>query len=414
MKVRSYFKVVLFFVSTYQVTSDVSLLLGQSVPPVQAPLVTPVPSYPQASVQSLNPQAADQTKSVSQPIAFSGPDTSTYPEEVIGSYGNWMKKKQWWKDARTLSREIGGISREIAELRKTFIQKYIGIKDQKMNFYQEVELGSGKLDWLFASLDKYLEKKRRKEIEAIHEKNQHTEMRKREIQDSIDAIEETIRLYKTQLEQLKFDMQSIDDLDKSLLDRLTKIGEHIKKVNEDATNVNEIIKTMLHVIDHNKARELYYKLKNEIIGKLQAIKTYLSQTLTQDFDTVSTTLTSQIEKTKATIKTLEQNGLIIKDRARKIAVIKEEKIRQKEMKKSAEQDNSANQKKRVKKEVQPSGWFSPIINLFSTLYDVVVGLVASIIVPIKELIYPAPPKKRMPRVVEEQEKKELVRVVSKN
>ncbi len=352
------------------------------------PAVTVQPTTP--TVTAIMPPASIKNVISAAEAPFTGPDTSAYPEEVIGSSGNWKKKSEWWRQAKKLSLEIDSVGKDIADLRKTFTQKYINIGDQHLDFYQSFGFEQGKIEELFASIDKYLEKQRRRKIEEFTEKSQRGELKRRDFQGSIDLVGEKITSYKVQLEQLKLDLQSIEELDKSLLERLTKVDEHVSQVSQDIAKVNEINNTMVHVIDHNKARELYFKLKNEIIAKLETIKKYLSETLMQDFEKVTATIGSQIEKTKTTIKQLEEKGLIIKDRARKIKDIKQQRIQEQEMKKQLDPSNQEPVAKR--KVVQQESWYSPLTNFISGIYDFIAGLFS----PLTNLIYGPPPKKALP------------------
>lgn len=349
-------------------------------------LTTLVTSYAEDSIAPLNqaPESSPQQPFPVDPQA-AGPDTANYTEEVIGSYGNWIKKSDWWQQLKEVIIKIGTITKEIADARQQFRQKYIAIGNQHTEFFKKFGFDEGKLDGLFESIDKYLEKQRARKVAEFSEKSKSGEIKAREIQTRIDLVDEKIKSYKVRLEQLKLDLQSIEELDKSLLDRLTKVDEHITQINQDNAKVREIQKTMLYVVDHNKARDLYYKLKDETLAKLESIKIYLTQTLMQDFETVSSVITTQIQKSTEAIKELEEKGLIVKDRAQEIAKIRQ-RNEQKEGGVKKQTNELAAQKQKIKKE--------PELSFFSRIYDNIIDMIASFITSIQELIYGKPKQRK--------------------
>ncbi len=346
----------------------------------------PIQATPAQTVTVLQPLTATTatTAASGEPVLVIGPDTTNYPEEVIGSYGNWIKKSEWYNQLKATILQISTTTKDIAESRQVFRQKYIGIGNQHADFFKKFGFEGGKIEELFAGLDRYLEKQRKRSVDEFTIKNRAGELKVRDMQTRIDLIDEKIKSYKVKLEQLKLDLQSIEELDKSLFDRLSKVDEQLELVNQDNAKVREMQKTMLYVVDHNKARDLYFKLKNEILAKLESIKTYLTQTLMQDFDTVSATINSQVKKTKDSIEELEAKGLIIKDRAHKISDIKAHNAKE-----IAKKQKTTEQKKPKIKDSSKKP------SLLSQFYDMIVTIIAGIIESIKNIFYGAPAKQEV-------------------
>ena len=334
---------------------------GQIPPPPQDQGI-PQPPPPavqeaQAPLQStpLEPTAGEAAQ------APQGPDTVDSTERT-GIQGNWVKKRGWLMDANTANNQIQDLAAQNEPLRKTFLDKYTQIQATLDAYYSGVGLQQGQLQELFDGVTRYLEKKRKGSMTALTVPT--PEKPDPELQAKIDTIEASIKESKQQLEQLMLDMKSIEDLDKSLQDRIKRLDEYCNTIQEDANRAQGIVKELWNVIDHNIARDRYYELNNNILEKIKATQAFLQNEFAQDFDTVSQTITAQITKAGGEIKTVEAKGFIIKNRTQRL---KEEKIKEAEQaKKQATQETAG---KSTSKE--PTTWYG-------RLYNQIIGFFSSI------------------------------------
>jgi len=285
-----------------------------------------------------------------------GPDTVDSTERT-GIQGNWVKKRQWLMDANTVNNQIQDLAAQNEPLRKTFIDKYNQIQANLDTYYANIGLQQGLLQELFDGITRYLEKKRKGSMAALTVPT--PEKPDPEMQAKIDTIEASIKESKQQLEQLMLDMKSIEDLDRSLQDRIKRFDEYCNTMQEDANRAKSIVNEMWNVIDHNIARDRYYELNNNILEKIKATQAFLQNEFSQDFDTVGQTIATQITKTEGEIKTLEAKGFIIKNRTQRL---KEERI------KEAAQAKTQAAKEEVAKKTSKTtpSWYS-------RMYDSIVG-----------------------------------------
>lgn len=250
-----------------------------------------------------------------------GPETVAISEEKVGIQGNWMKKKEWLIKSNEAFDEIQTLAFEIQGTRKTFNEKYHTIDDEFDTFYKSLSLDQGKLQELFESLERYLEKKKKKRLEELSTTNKE-DVSEKDYLLKVDLLNAEIKQHKEELEQLKLDLKSIDDVDKSIVERLKKVDEQLAQAKDLYDKAKSSIEDLWNIIDDKKARVIYYELKGATTEKLKGIASYLKEDLSRDFDTVIETAKSQMTKTKEAIQRLEQNGFFIKNRSQRIEQLK--------------------------------------------------------------------------------------------
>ncbi len=349
-----------------------------AVPAVQLPAPAPV----SASAPEKDLFAEEESDLASETESDTGPDTVSLSEEQVGFQGNWRKKKYWLVKTNELSNEIYSIVAQIQGAREAFNEKYTAIDNQLDDFYKELGLDQGKLQELFDSLERYLDKKKKKKIEEIDAKQEDQTLKDRDYIIKIELISERIKDYKNNLDQLKLDMKSIEDLDKSVTARLKKLDEQISAAVKESSKVHKVTQELWDIIDHRKAREYYYQLKGNVLEKLKAIKDYLERDLLQDFERVSQQIKTQISKVRSEVDDLEKKELIIRDRAQRVEQLKLKELRAlDEAKKRAAQEEQTKPKRVVKKTKtflnNTYDWFTTgvayIITQFKNVYSKLFG-----------------------------------------
>lgn len=259
--------------------------------------------------------------------AMQGPGPETIePIEKIGLQGNWVKKREWLVKANEVNYEIQDVALQTEQIRKGFISRYNQIDNDLDMYYKDLGLQEGGILELFDSIQRYLDKKKKKDVASLTP----GENPDSDLQAKIDVLEDSIKLSKQQIEQLRLDMKSIDDLHESLEDRIKKLDEQINIIHEDAAKAKVVTNDMWSIIDHTKARALYYDLKNVILETIKNTQNYLREDLSKDFDTVIETIKTQMARTKDGIKKLEDEGVFIKNRAQRIKEFKLKELQERQ------------------------------------------------------------------------------------
>jgi hypothetical protein len=312
---------------------------------------------------SLSSMPTDQMAATNPPQG-PGPDTIEHVEK-IGLQGNWVKKREWLVKANEVNYEIQDVALQSEQIRKTFITRYNQIDNDLDAYYKELGLQEGKIQELFDSIQRYLNKKKKKDASSL-DPGAHPDS---DLQAKIDLLEDSIKLSKQQMEQLRLDLKSIDDLHESLEDRIKKLDEQINLIHEEAVKAKTITNDMWSIIDHSKARLLYYDLKNAILETIKNTQSYLREDLSKDFDTVIETIKTQMVRVKEGVKKLEDEGIFVKNRAQRI---KELKLKELQTRQESIEKQVATVKLEVAK-AKPRTWtesvYDWILSIASKIYS---------------------------------------------
>ncbi len=297
--------------------------MPEITPDVSSTISTPViaPGIPPEEAAPPIPEAAP-------PMV--GPETMQLPEDQVGTQGNWVKKREWLKEAVRLNDEIQKLVVNIQKSKKVYTDKFNIIDNELDIFYKTQGFEQGQIQELFNSIDKYLDKKKKQEIEKAKLETEQKGITG-EYEIKLDIIEKEIDTHQTELEQLKLDMKSLQDLDKSVKDRLERVDEQITIALNESTNAQKLIDDTWSVIDDKKARKNYYEIKN-ISERIKTLQEYLQDDLLNDFDKVLSTIRTQILRIKVEINNIEEKEFIIRNRTQRIKQIKLEELEKERIK----------------------------------------------------------------------------------
>jgi hypothetical protein len=299
------------------------------------------------SYTALSPSFAPQ----SNVVVTSGPETDD--PQTIGVQGNWLKKRDWLIKAHEIDEEIHTIIVQNEALRASYVKLNNQVDVEFDEYYKQLGLGQGKIQELIESILVYIEQKKTQELATLT-----AQVKSGQDQLKIYQIEQTVKKTKKELDQLRLDMQSIDDLERSLAERLKRFDEQAGLMQEESTKAQNRINQLWSIIDHNKAREYYYELKNGALERVKSANKYLQEDLFNDFKSVIDTIRKQIAATRERIKKLEkEDDIWIIDRARRV-----EEARAREaadvLKKGVNSNDRGAKTERVRQRV----WYDPVIN----------------------------------------------------
>jgi len=352
------------------VESDPDAMMADETDMPQEEEVADQPPMPPVQAE---PSPTTPSKTKEQEIV--GPETVAYSAEEIGIQGNWRKKKEWLAQAVEKNDEIQAILSDIHTFRKTFLENEKKIDNEREKFSQKTGFDKGETKNIFQDVVKYIEKTKEntKRLFTIAlsqldsaSKEQAAKIREQYI-DTYN-IEETFKKQQNKLEQVELDFKTIDNLDKALRERLQAVNKQAKTINTKADRAQQIHGKIWHVIDDQKAKDLFYELAG-IYEQIKATQTYIKSTLANDFNKLIDTLRNQIKKTNTDIQKLEDDGIFIINRTKRVeekrnqllALIKKERAQTK-----------TEQTKREKVPTKRMSWFATIIaaikDFFITLF----------------------------------------------
>lgn len=269
----------------------------------------------------------------------SGPDTSELSEEEIGYQGNWVKKKEWVREAEDVELQIQGLIAGITAQRSGFYDtKFAQAEKALDDFYMKNKVEKGCLDGLIEGAEKTITQRRAELIEALKTKNPQAALDDL----AVFAINEQVAALKALLEQVKVDIESINEIDRAFEVRFKAIDDIIAKTMGSRLEAQRYLQQIYYILDDKKVRERVYKIK-EILEQVKAVDAYLKNDLASDFEKLIATMNQQIEKTIASIKELEAKGVPLKQAVDKLVVTPEPKVSEhkKELKAEVTQDTQS-------------------------------------------------------------------------
>lgn len=348
---------------------------------------------------------SSQPAQISTPVLNTGgataPSEAEYTQEQTGIQGNWQKKRAWLLQANDLfAKEIDPLMTKIYANRNIFNAQFNSIDQALDDFYKEMGFEQGKLQELFSSIERYLNKKREEQLALLLTSKESMSLSERDYSLKTDDVETSIKDLHARLEQLRLDMKSIEDIDSSLSMRLKKLDAEIANAVQEEAAARKIIDTIWHVIDDRKARDLFYDLQNKSVEKIKAIHNYLSNDLLNDFTSVITNAQNQIDRVKREYQQLEQDGIIIKDRSSRVEKIKKEQQAALALEKKALQEAEILRVKRAEQQAQrkplQQSWYARIILFFSSLWENILALFHATPQPVKKIKPAQQPSTELP------------------
>lgn len=291
-----------------------------SIPAVPMMLSEPSTSTDMANV----PVIVDGSSIVSNPVEAAGqvspeiaqgPETVAYSEEEIGAQGNWVKKREWLKQSRELHNEIIAMCDEIDAYRDSFYRDKNEQADNALDdFYRQSGVARGDL----TSMVQTTEQKLRGHIDTLtkwlHElqtRSGSAALSDAELQ--LYDLDGKIASFKDDIEQVKFDIESVADMDSSISDRLEAIDGYIKLAIEDRQKGAAAIDFMFAIVDHEKARIKYYEIKG-MYDRVKAIRDYVKQTASRDFESLISSINETIGKINNQLQTMNHDVAALGDK----------------------------------------------------------------------------------------------------
>ncbi|MFH1644045.1 MAG: hypothetical protein ABIA74_02625 [bacterium] len=299
--------------------------IEQPVMPISPMTQMQVPPPPLPEPMPMSVPVSMPIQSSQMPIMNSGrsmgAQTVLLQDETVGNQGNWVKKREWLKYSLEVNDQIQDLVDQIEQSRGSYTNKINSIDNELDNFYRQIGFKYGEMQTVFDELLNYLEKRRQKKVARIKATGEDEGVTS-EMEVKIDIVEDEIKSMKNNLEQFNLDMKSIEDLDKSLQDRVNKLDEQINIAKLDAQKANDLIRDIWNMIDDKKARLAYYELKGNILEKIKVSKQYVQTTLMRNMDSVLSSIRSQISQVRSGITNLENNGFIVINRAKRLEELK--------------------------------------------------------------------------------------------
>lgn len=333
-------------------------------------------STPESTEAETSADASTDENAPSDEEMPAGASTVDFSEEQIGTQGNWVKKKRWVSEAQE---QLTAMQEALVDIkvfrRENYEEKASDLDNEFEQFYRDLGIKQGGVDELFNEVIKEVDDKIQQIQQQPKKSNEQLADKAAEVYEMADQM----IAYKGEVEQLKLDVGSVEELDKAVGDRIKKLDEYIMQAADELEKAQGLNKQISYIIDHEKARKAFYQLKG-IGDKIKAIQHYVKETLAVDFDHVIAQIKDHVSKTQASIKSVEDKGITVRKRT---AAIKADDFsatstdqKQGEVTKTAEEKKALKEQKGGVIELILSffvGIFAMIMSAIEWLIDLVIG-----------------------------------------
>ena len=286
--------------------------------------------------------------------------------ESRATSGNWVFKNYWWRKIEEQYNGLRDIFTEVMSARIHYFTKRSEIDRQLDAFYLNIGFEQGPLeDILKVSID-IIEK----------EKNKQGYLTKKE-----SAFFDTIKEKQRQLEQLREDVKSIQELDRKIDEALELLLSQIDLCDKYQQSVWDIFKKVSHELNDKVARKQYYVVVG-LVENAQHVHEYIIGPFNTYFEQLAQSVQDHTRSITGQMNVLTQEGVDLKKEALKIEKEDDEEnvkgVETAIVKEKESKNSSVSMLKQEKKETQDS-WLQSLTRPFSFVKDYSITLWDSLV-----------------------------------
>lgn len=273
-----------------------------AVAPVTAPVVPTVPeskraaepAFEAASEKAMRDQ--ERAKKVQeQPLPPAERLIDWASEDLYQKPGNYVRKNKALTEALDNYEQLLELLGPLEDSREQFFNKRSESNLRVNKFFAQIGFDREQLEKEISRLITELEKERVAEGELTEQE--------RDILAELTAKKEA-------LEQLRLDIRSIVDLDNSLGTALAKLNDQIAQARKIQDESLRYYKRIDELRDDKEALDLAHRIGN-FVSHLRSVQSWAQGPFASYFNQTIDTITAQIAKITAQIKTLRAQGLLL-------------------------------------------------------------------------------------------------------
>ena len=192
--------------------------------------------------------------------------------------GSWWKKRHWLLKAREQQEKANALVAQIQALGlPSYDAKRAAFNKDVSSFYEKIGMDRGKVDALLDELSPYFYPAGKEAEGQLVTKGSSYLASSKKFQDYFDAT--------VMVAQLKADLKAVADLDAGASERVAQFEKTCQQAVQKAAEAQSTINEMFALVNHDAARDLYYKLEG-IVAYLDAVLKFVKTDLASDLDRV--------------------------------------------------------------------------------------------------------------------------------
>ena len=243
-----------------------------------------LPALPDLPALSLSSDAASSNLTKKLPAEPSLPivmpaQSNSLDTVVAGGQdgrGSWFKKRHWLLKAREQQEKINSLVSSVQDVGGSlYDSKRAAFNQAVEDFYEKNSVGRGQIDQLLDQLAPYFNQSGKKEDDKSGDSDASALASSKKFQEYFDNT--------VLFAQLKADLAAIADIDSGVAERVAQFEKCSQQALQKAAEAQKIVNEIFPMINHEKARESYYKLEG-IAAYLDAILKFVKADLATDLD----------------------------------------------------------------------------------------------------------------------------------
>lgn len=229
------------------------------------------------------------------------------PQAPVYEAGNWVKNREWYKQSHEIQEAIQSDLIAIKKSRSKYEKPFADIDTYMNAFYSKYGLEKGNMMAFIKRRESAIEGLKKEQLSYLERKVAKERLPSTYYDIHLEAMENEIKQYKHDVEQLSLDVKSIQELDEAITQRLSVLDSHIQQAEEEASQAGEKVTSLSETVDDKKSRLIFYELKDVHKEKIKAIKYYVEVTLFNDFKTLIDRLKSHIKVVEKEFEKINEN-----------------------------------------------------------------------------------------------------------
>ena len=211
---------------------------------------------------------------------------------AVDAGGNWLKKRAFWEQAERTYEKIMEANSAIYEQQIKFVKARNEADDLSDKSFRELGFEQGQLSNL---LDRLLD-----ELKVQRETQGLTEQERQLLQ--------TLKEKQQEVEQLKLNLQAIDDLDNVLDQTMLKLNTQVTACRSYEKNAWENFKTIGRELNDKKARVLFYEMEG-FLKTVEKNREYISGQLWQYVNDTVASIKTKFDELATAVSAARQKGV---------------------------------------------------------------------------------------------------------
>lgn len=264
----------------------------------------------------------------------------------VDAGGNWLLKRAFWEQGERVYEKIMAINSAIYEQQIKFVKARNEADDLSDSSFRKLGFEQGQLSGLFDSMLEDIKKQREQQVG---------------LSEPVRQLLKSLNEKQQELEQLKLNLQSIEELDNTLDKSMLNLNNQVKSCRDYEKQAWDHFKVIGRELNDKKARLLFYEMQG-YLRTVEKNKDYFAGQLWDHFSSTVALMKKKFDELATMLTLMRKHGVdFAKELERFIQASREKELgvlaseREKLQKEQAQLEQQV-EKQKAEKAVCPNMW----------------------------------------------------------